>query len=158
MGRPTKYSEEMNNKAEEYASQGLSNDQIANNLGIDRATLYEWQKEYSDFSDAIKRGKEKIDLEVENKMLELIRGFDYSETTQELKKNKKGEFEVVTIKKTNKKSLPNYKAMEFWLRNRQPQKWNNTEQTQEIQAPIFNIQVTDNSKLKKKFEEYETNT
>lgn len=153
--RPTDYNEEMNIKANEYASMGLSDEQIANNLGIATSTLYEWKKIHSEFSEAIKRGKEKIDLEVENKMLELIRGFDYSETTQELKKNRKGEFEVVGIKKINKKSLPNYKAMEFWLRNRQPQKWNNVEQAKEIKLPEINFEVKDNTELQEEFEKYD---
>ena len=48
---------------EGWARDGLTNDQIAHNIGIARGTLYEWQKTYPDFKDALKRG---VDRMVEN--------------------------------------------------------------------------------------------
>ena len=49
-----------------WARDGLIDEQIANNMGISRSTLNEWKKKYSDISDALKRGKEVVDIEVEN--------------------------------------------------------------------------------------------
>lgn len=42
---------------EHYASRGLNNKQMASCLGISYETFNEKKKEYSDFSDAIERGK-----------------------------------------------------------------------------------------------------
>ena len=39
-------------------------------MGISRSTLNEWKKKYPDISDTIKKGKEIIDYEVENALLQ----------------------------------------------------------------------------------------
>ena len=48
------------------ARDGLTQQQIANNLGISIDTLIENKKKYSEFNDALKKGKEVIDFELEN--------------------------------------------------------------------------------------------
>ena len=42
-------------KIEGWARDGLTDEQIADNIGIRRPTLYDWKKKYSDISDALKR-------------------------------------------------------------------------------------------------------
>ena len=49
-----------------WARDGLTDEQIAHNIGISRSTLSEWKNKYPDFSDALKRSKEVADYEVEN--------------------------------------------------------------------------------------------
>lgn len=74
MPRISKYEEwkknnEINEKLiliEGWSRDGLSQQQIANNLGINVDTLIEYKKKYSDFSEALKKGKEVVDFEVEN--------------------------------------------------------------------------------------------
>ena len=51
---------------EAWARDGLTDEQIAANIGISRSTLNEWKKKYSDISDTLKRGKEVVDIQVEN--------------------------------------------------------------------------------------------
>ena len=53
-------------KIEGWARDGLTNEQIASNIGINRDTLYTWIKKYPDISDTLKKGKEVIDRQVEN--------------------------------------------------------------------------------------------
>nr|WP_278186305.1 terminase small subunit [Lactococcus garvieae] len=57
-------------KIEGWARDGLSEEQIAHNMGISRKTLSEWKNKYSDISDTLKRGKEVVDYEVENALLQ----------------------------------------------------------------------------------------
>ncbi len=38
-------------------------------MGINKATLYDWKKKYPDISDALKKGKEVVDIQVENALL-----------------------------------------------------------------------------------------
>ena len=52
-----------------WARDGLTDEQIASNMGICRDTLIQWKKKYSDISDALKKGKEIVDFEVENALL-----------------------------------------------------------------------------------------
>lgn len=52
-----------------WARDGLKDEQIAHNCGITVKTLYEWKKRYGDICDALKKGKEIVDYEVENALL-----------------------------------------------------------------------------------------
>ena len=56
---------------EGWARKGYRDKDIADRIGISVSTLYEWKNKYKEFSDALKKGKEVIDFEVENKLLEL---------------------------------------------------------------------------------------
>ena len=51
---------------EGWARDGLTDEQIAHNIGINVATLYGWKKKYSEINNALKKGKEVIDYLVEN--------------------------------------------------------------------------------------------
>ena len=42
---------------EAWARDGLTEEQIAHNMGISRKTLYEWKSKYSDICDTLKKGK-----------------------------------------------------------------------------------------------------
>ncbi len=54
---------------EGWARDGLSEQQIANNMGIGRTTLYEWKQKEPDIANTLKKGREVVDFEVENALL-----------------------------------------------------------------------------------------
>lgn len=54
---------------EGWTREGLTDEQIANNLDISTSTFYEYKNKYSEFSESLKKGKEIIDFEVENALL-----------------------------------------------------------------------------------------
>ena len=54
---------------EGWARDGLTYEQIANNIGIDVTTLREWRKKESTISTSLKKGREVVDFEVENALL-----------------------------------------------------------------------------------------
>lgn len=101
-------------KLEGWARDGLTDEQIAKNIGINRDTLYRWKKAHSDISDALKRGKEVIDRQVENALLKRALGYTYDEITFE------GDDEV---KRVSKQVVPDTTAQIFWLKNRKPEEW-----------------------------------
>lgn len=68
-------------KLEGWARDGLTDEQIAKNIGIRRPTLYAWKKEHPDIADALKKGKEVVDVEVENALLKKAIGTT-TKTTQ----------------------------------------------------------------------------
>lgn len=51
---------------EGWARNGLTNEQIAENMQISVVTLWEWRKKSIKISNALKIGKEEADLNVEN--------------------------------------------------------------------------------------------
>lgn len=101
-----------------WARDGLTDEEIAKKCGISRSTLSEWKKNYPDISDALKRGKEVADIEVENALFKRATGYAYTEVKVEYE-------DGVEIKRTEitKEVLPDVGAQCFWLKNRRPDKW-----------------------------------
>lgn len=104
-------------RLEAWARDGLTDEQIASNAGITPSTLYEWKKKYSDISEALKKGKEVVDIQVENALLKRALGYTY----KEIKVEETAEGEKVTT--TTKEVVPDTTAQIFWLKNRRPEQW-----------------------------------
>lgn len=49
---------------------GLTDEQIAHNIGVSRKTLFIWAKQHAPIGNALKKGREVTRLEVENKLFE----------------------------------------------------------------------------------------
>ena len=108
-------------KVQGWARDGLSNEQIAHNMGITFQTLYKWQDKYSELREALKKGKEVVDREVENAMLKRALGYDYEEVVQRPVVDKEtGETEMRVVQRVNKHVAPDVTAQIFWLKNRKP--------------------------------------
>ena len=58
---------------EAWARDGLTDEQIADKMGISVVTLYNWKKEHLEILEALKKGKEVVDVEVENALLNLAK-------------------------------------------------------------------------------------
>jgi transposase-like protein len=97
-----------------WARDGLTDEQIANNLGIGTSTLYRWKNEHRELREALKKGKEVADREVENALYKSALGFKYKEQVVTNKGN------IVEVEKYEK---PNTTAAIFWLKNRKPGQW-----------------------------------
>lgn len=103
---------------EGWARSGLTKEQIAYNIGISRSTLDVWEKKYSDISDVLKKGREVVDLQVENKLLQRAMGYEYEEVSEEYEMGI-----LVKRKVTKKQVVPDTTAQIFWLKNRKPEEW-----------------------------------
>lgn len=66
-----------------WARDGLSDEQIAKNIGVSRSTLNEWKKRFPDISDTLKKGKDIADREVENALFKRAVGYEFIEVTKE---------------------------------------------------------------------------
>lgn len=115
-------------KVTAWTRDGLINEQIAKNIGITVTTLYEWKKKHAEFSNALKKGKEVVDVEVENSLLKRALGYQYKETTSEramVGKDANGDpvYNLVVTKEVIKHQPPDTTAQIFWLKNRKPSEW-----------------------------------
>lgn len=118
-------------KIEGWARDGLTNEQIAQNIGITRKTLQEWIKRYGDISDTLKRGKEVVDRQVENALLKRALGYRYEEVTHESMLNPETKrFEMTPVKVVTKEVHPDTTAQIFWLKNRKPAAWRDKQDIQ----------------------------
>lgn len=108
-------------KLEAWARNGLTDEQIASNMGIVTSTLYAWKNRYKEISEALKRGKEVVDIEVENSLLKAAKGYFVDEEKTYISEVNG----VVTKRKeiTKKYIAPNTTAQIFWLKNRKPIEW-----------------------------------
>ena len=103
---------------EGWARDGLTDEQIAGNMGVSRSTLNSWKDKYPDILDALKKGKEIVDRQVENALLKRALGYEYEEIKE---KYEFGELSERTI--TKKQVAPDTTAQIFWLKNRKPKDW-----------------------------------
>ena len=111
-------------KLEGWAREGLTDEQIASNIGVTTSTLYNWKNKYFDISEALKRGKEVVDLQVENALLKRALGYRYDEITREsVLDPKTNRHELAITKVVTKEVNPDTTAQIFWLKNRRPDKW-----------------------------------
>lgn len=123
----SKYRDDFPALAEKYALQGLNDEQIAYNLGIHPDTLYAYKNKYSEFSEAIKRGKEPRDLEVENALFKRATGyFQLGVKKKVLANGKIVEYEDAIY------FPPDPSSMFFWLVNRMGDRWRSINRTVEL--------------------------
>lgn len=114
---------------ESWARDGLTDEQIASNMGIGYSTLQTWKSKYQDIQDTLKRGKEVVDIQVENALLKRALGYSYDEVTRErVLDYDQSTGQVVgshmEITKTVKKEVQgDTTAQIFWLKNRRPEQW-----------------------------------
>lgn len=124
-----------------WARKGLSDQQIAKNIGISRSTLNEWRKKYPVIADTLKKSKEITDTEVENalylkcighkvqlKKTFKVRKIEYNDAGRKIKEEEHlevGEDEVYIP--------PDTKAIIFWLTNRAREDWRERQNIQEEQ-------------------------
>lgn len=105
-------------KLEGWARDGLTDEQISQQIGISTSTLYAWKEKHSEISEALKRGKEIVDRQVENALLKRALGYEYTE--QKIEVDESGRKKV---SQTIKQVVPDTTAQIFWLKNRKPEQW-----------------------------------
>ena len=103
----TKYDEKFPERAMDFASEGMTDSQIAYQLGISRSSFYNYKQQHSRFAEAIDVGRDVIDSRVENRLLELALG-NYTITIRVT--NHEG-----LTRTTVKDAIPNLKAIQYWL-------------------------------------------
>lgn len=118
---------------EGWKRDGLTDEQIAKNLGVAYSTMRTWNEKYPAFSAAIKKGKEISDYELENALHKRAVGYYYEEETA-LPNGK-----VVT---TTKYEHANPTSLIFALKNRLPKKYRDKVE-QEITQRNYDIVIGD---------------
>ena len=120
-----------------WARDGLTNDQIAHNMGISIRTFMDWLNRFPAISAALKAGKAPVDIEVENALLKSALGFEYEETITEIEELPGGK-QMKQIRKVKKYNPPNSTAQIFWLKNRRPDRWRDK---QDISGTFEPVQI-----------------
>lgn len=111
---------------EGWARNGLTEKQIAHNLGVAYSTFRVYKEKYPALSAVLKKGREVIDFEVEGALIKRALGYSYVEVTKELVEDETtGSAELKVVKTVTKQVAPDVTAQIFWLKNRKPNEWKN---------------------------------
>lgn len=115
-----------------WARDGLIDKQIAHNMGIGASTLREWKGTFPEVAEALRKGKEVVDREVENALFKSAIG--YTQTIRKPVKVRDVEYDPETGRKVREIERwvaveeeihvpPQVTAQIFWLKNRKPDQW-----------------------------------
>lgn len=142
---------------EAWARDGLTDKQIAHNIGISEQTLNVWKKTYPSFFESLKKGKEVVDVQVENALLQKAMGISKTivkpiKVKEVLYDNGKriGEKEHIEYAKEEIYIPPDTTAQIYWLKNRMRGKWkdkpstDNTDILSKLDAVIGGIDAIAN--------------
>lgn len=130
-GRKSKYQTHVEPKLlliEAWARDGMIQEDIAKKLGVAMSSFSDYKNKFPELSEALKRGQEVVDVEVENALFKRAVGYRYDEVTREAAKEldeETGEYKTVMVetKRVTKEVQPDVTAQIFWLKNRRPEMW-----------------------------------
>lgn len=109
-------------RIEGWARDGLTDKQIAGNIGISEKSFCRWKDSYPSIVTALKKGKAPVDLAVENALYKSATGF-----TKKLKKpvklRQRGGTEIIEYVEEEFYYPPQVTAQIYWLKNRRRDRW-----------------------------------
>jgi hypothetical protein len=117
---------------EAWARDGLTDEDIAKNLDISVASFHNYKKDHLEFLESLKRGKEEVDITVENALYKRAMGYEFEETTLEPLYNmvtgeaildEYGKPKIAVTKVVKKQLAGDTTAQIFWLKNRKQKEW-----------------------------------
>jgi hypothetical protein len=122
-----------------WVRDGVNNKDIAHNLGLSECTIYDYVKKYPEFAKIFTQGRAFVDdVIVVNAYLRRVTGYDALEYKREFKitHDAKGNEirELVKITELTRHIPADPRACEFWLTNRQPDKWKYPQKIQAAQS------------------------
>ena len=118
-GRPTAYDPSFCDEARELAEEGLTDQEIADHFGVDRATLYKWKNKHKPFRDAIRDGGSRCDDRVERSLYQKAVGYEIDAVKVFMPAGAK-EPVYAPYKEWH---APDTAAAFIWLKNRRSGKW-----------------------------------
>jgi molecular chaperone DnaK (HSP70) len=117
VGRPTKFSLRLCQKAQRLWAAGFTDAEVAQKVGVSVDAIYDWDKKHAAFSQSRLRGKAIADQLVEKALFKRATGFVAPDCHV-------SQFEGdITITDIEKHYPPDTAAIVFWLKNRKPKEW-----------------------------------
>lgn len=116
VGRPKRITAHLARKIFVLYSYGLTDEQIAETFDIARSTLSDFKK-LPEYSDTIKRAKNRADLAVQNALFHRAIGYSHPEEKVFCHEGK------ITTYETTKQYAPDTMAAMYWLNNRDEGRW-----------------------------------
>lgn len=128
-GRKGKYETDIKPRFDEithWLRSGASEKQIYENLGITKDTFYRYKRNYKEFYDLLKNGRQALVMQLRNTLIKKAMGFEYTEVKQYAREENGNK--VTYVEKTTKTALPDVAALNLCLKNYDPDNWANDPQ------------------------------
>lgn len=130
-GRPTKFTDVVQEKIMVMAKQGATDIEIASAVGVTERTINYWKAKSDDFFQALKHNKDLADQMVEASLFQRALGYRAPAVKHFLDRRRvedevtgESRIETVVIEKEFIEAYPpDTVAAIFWLKNRQPDRW-----------------------------------
>jgi hypothetical protein len=116
-GRPTLYRPEYPDLARRLCLLGGTNEELASFFEVSRSTIDEWLRVHPEFAEAVRKGRDIIDMVVADKLLSRAVGYTHEGKKYVLHRGEEKELRHVVH------YPPDVQACMFWLRNRRRRHW-----------------------------------
>ncbi|NEJ15498.1 hypothetical protein GR211_22025 [Rhizobium leguminosarum] len=155
VGRPTSFQPEYVDQVERLCRTGAIDTDIAEFFNVAVSTVYEWKNAFPEFSEAIKRGKAKVDREVADKLIDRAMGAKFVvqkevklKSVSYVNGKKDSEEERVEVVDLHMEAPPDTQALIFFLKNRRPDLYRERQEVEHSAnkeaPPVFLLKI-DNS-------------
>lgn len=126
-----------------WCEEGATNSEIAERLGISEGLWYEYMNKYPILNEFVSLGRSVTNAEVEKSLYKICTGYEYEEVKTIIEETASGK-KRTRIEKTKKYVPPSSQAIQFWLKNRDPEQWNDkkefifdTKENEEARKKLF---------------------
>lgn len=138
-------------RIEAWVCDGLTDEQIAQNMGIAYSTLRVWRDKYSALSAALKKGKDVADIKAENALYKRALGY----ISEDIKETYNADGKLTSRVITKKTVPPDVTACIIWLKNRRPDKWGDkpVDKTENSEQQSIVFEIVAASEVRKNAEE-----
>ena len=124
-GGPSKFQPEYIEIATRLCERGLTDEDIAEALGVSHRTIHSWKRQHEEFAAALKRTKGQVNAIVEASLFKRANGFEH-EVEKATASGKK-----VKIKEY---FPPDVAAQRLWLQNRMPEVYREVKEIKSVQS------------------------
>lgn len=116
-GRPNKYFTHIQPRLTEIAEMCLTmtEKQISTALGVGYSSWCDYKLKYPELSDAIKRGRGNLVVELKSALIQKAKGFSYTEKKKTIRQA--GEQKIIVIEEYEKYAQPDTGAIHLLLKN-----------------------------------------
>lgn len=126
-GRKSEYREEYAEQALKLCLLGATDKEIAEFFSVSEQTLNSWKKKFPQFLESLKKGKAVADANVASRLYSRAIGYDAKAT-----KFATNEGRITDKVEYIEHCPPDTTAAIFWLKNRQPAKWRDKKEVENL--------------------------
>lgn len=119
-----------------WARDKLTDEKIAERIGIHKATLAEWKSKFPELNEAIKKGRTPVIEEVEDTAYKSAIGYYVEETTTVINKGEDGK-ERAQITKHKRWVKPEPALICYLLNNMKREKFSNNPKQEEVESEVL---------------------